>query len=327
MAERAISTYKWLYLLVVVIAVAILGVGLWQVIDGRGWAMLAAGSVALVAVLIAWPLMLALDALGHAALTQQQELSERLQQISIMLDTISEQQLLSDRAKSVAFREKDREALRRGIHEEIAKHDYEAALVLVTDMEAAFGYRQEADRFRREIESRRQDEVRRHVNEAVATIDRHARNENWNDALREAERVMNLYPNNEQAHTLPQEVENRRQAFKRQLMDQLREAEQRVDIDGGIAIVRKLDMYLTPAEAEAVRDSARNIFRQKLIRLGQQFTNALSDGRRDEATRVGEEIMQEYPNTRMAQEVRDKLEELRQPRSATANSAAAAAEA
>ena len=36
-------------------------------------------------------------------------MSERLQQMSIALNTISEQQLISDRAKTVAYREKDRD--------------------------------------------------------------------------------------------------------------------------------------------------------------------------------------------------------------------------
>jgi hypothetical protein len=290
-----------------VVALAVFGVGLWQAVDGRGFAMLAAGSLGLIAVMLAWPMMAAFQGLCSSACSQQSELSERLQQISIMLDTLSEQQLLSDRARSVAYREKDREALRRAIHEEIAKRDYEAALVLTNDMEAAFGYRQEADRFRREIEARRNDEVRRQVNDAIATIERHARAENWTEATREAERVMNLHPDNPQAQTLPQEVENRRQSLKLQLMTQLREAEQRNDIDGGIQIVRRLDTYLSPQEAEAVRDTARNVFKQKLVQLGQQFTVAVNEGRTADATRIGEEITRDYPNTRMAQEVRERL--------------------
>src|SRR5438093_10622766 len=93
-------------------------------------------------------------------------LSERLQQISVMLNMISENQLLSDRAKSVAFREKDRDALRRAIQEEIGRHDYEAALVLADDIESVFGYKQEADRVRREIEDKRQDELNKQISDA-----------------------------------------------------------------------------------------------------------------------------------------------------------------
>lgn len=313
MADRTTkySPYKWLFAVVMVVALALFGVGIWQAVIGHGFALLAAGCLAVIAVMLTWPLLLAVEGVVAAAVTQQNELAERLQQIAIMLDTISEQQLLSDRAKSVAYREKDREALRRAIHEEIAKRDFEAARVLTNDMEAAFGYKQEADRFRREIDLRRQDDVRRQINDAVLVIDRHARGESWADALREAERVMNLFPDNPQAQTLPQEVESRRQGLKRQLMDQLRDAEHKNDIDGGIDIVRRLDVYLTPQEAEAVRDTARNIFRQKLVQLGQQFTAASNDDRRDDAVRIGEEIMRDYPNTRIAQEVRERLDQLR----------------
>jgi hypothetical protein len=305
--ERTTATYKWLYLLVLVAAVAVFGVGVWQAASGHGWAMLAAGSVCVVGVMIAWPLMLALGVLEKAALSQQSELTERLQQISILMNTMSEQQLLSDRAKSVAFREKDREALRRAIHEEIARRDYEAALVLVTDMESTFGYRQEADRFRREVESRRQDEVRRQITDAGAMIDRHCRGENWPEACREAERILHLYPDHELARNLLAEIENRKQALKRQLLDQVREAEQRNDVEGGLDLVRRLDLYLTPAEAEQIRDTARSIFRQKLLQLGQQFNTAVNEGRADEARRIGAEITRDYPNTRMAQEVKERL--------------------
>ncbi|HZZ41529.1 MAG TPA: hypothetical protein VFE58_01205 [Tepidisphaeraceae bacterium] len=301
------SQHKWLYLLVLLISLALLGAGVWQAIAVQSFSLLAAGSLGLIAALVAWPLLLALDSSTAFSCAQQAEVAERLQQISIMLDTLSEQQLLSDRAKSVAYREKDREALRRAIHEEIARRDFEAALVLTTDMEAAFGYKQESDRFRREIESRRQDDIRRQITDAVSVIDRHARGENWPDALREAERVMNLFPDHPQAQTLPQEVEHRRQSLKHQLMDQLRDAEQNNDVDSGIDIVRRLDVYLTPTEAESVRDTARNVFKQKLIQLGQQFTAALNENRTSDATRIGNEITRDYPNTRMAQEVRERL--------------------
>src|SRR5881394_2956768 len=133
-------------------ALAIFGVGLYLAVQQQSWAILAAGCVSLVGVLIAWPVTQVLSEFRQMAVSREDEmanvLSDRLQQISVMLNMISEQQLLSDRAKSVAFREKDRDALRRAIQEEIANRDFEAALVLAGDMENVFGYKQEAQGLR-----------------------------------------------------------------------------------------------------------------------------------------------------------------------------------
>src|SRR6476469_3608587 len=101
------------------------------------------------------PIAAAISA-GRAADTGLQQelavtLTERLQQISVMLNVMSDQQTLSDRAKQVAFRDKDRDALRRAIKEDLARRDFEAALVLVDEMERMFGYKQEAAAYRQEI--------------------------------------------------------------------------------------------------------------------------------------------------------------------------------
>ena len=95
--------------------------------------------------------------------------------MAILINMISEQQLLSDRAKSIAFRVKDREALRRAISEEVAKQDWEAALVLADEIERGFGYRGEAARVWQEVDQRRREAVQRQINDALGTIDRHTR--------------------------------------------------------------------------------------------------------------------------------------------------------
>src|SRR5690606_15492874 len=68
-----------------------------------------------------------------------------------LLRSINDRLLISDTAKRIAYREQDRETLRKAIREDIAKGDYEAALALVTEMSQAYGYRREAEAFRDEI--------------------------------------------------------------------------------------------------------------------------------------------------------------------------------
>jgi hypothetical protein len=304
-----------IYSITLVLAAVMFGVGLYLAVQKQGWAMLAAGSVSVIAVLVTWPLAHAIANSRVAELRRRDALAtlvtDRLQQFSVMLDLMSEQQLLSDRAKQVAFREKDRDALRRAIKEDLARKDWEAALALVQDMETVFGYKQEAEQYREEIHKFREEVVRRQVQDSIGQIDMFCRQEKWSDALRQAERLIRFYPENEQIRRMPQEIEVRRQGTKRQLLDAWNEAIARKDVDGSIEILKKLDLYLTPQEGESMREAARNVFKEKLNQLGTQFTLAVQDKKYADAIRVGEIIMRDFPNSGIAREVRDMMDNLR----------------
>ncbi len=311
------SSFTWLYgVALAFVAVPTFCIGLYLAITHQGWAMLAAGCASLVALAIAYPLLQTMQSSRDASIGCINDLAgpfnERMQQMSVLLNQISEQQLISDRTKQVAYRTRDRETLRRAIHEEIAEKDWEAALVLANEMESIFGYKQEAARFKKEIEQKHQEVLRREINEGVTGIERFIRSERWQEALAEAHKVAQQFPNDEQAHNLPQWVEDRRTSHKRQLIESWQEAINRRDIDGSIEILRKLDPYLTPAEAEAMQEPARNLFKEKLNSLRTQFTLVVQDHNWPEAIKLGEQITRDFPNTRAAQEVRDMMPALRE---------------
>jgi hypothetical protein len=310
--------FLWMFPIILFFAFAVFGIGVWVVqrTNGGQYSLLVAGCVAVFLVLGMWCQALSSHADHQNAQAYLKELidpvNERLQEINVVMNQVSEQQLISERAKGIAFRDNERDALRRAIREEISKKDYEAALVLAHDIERAFGYKQEADRFREEINILRSEEVRKHVAEAMVSIDRECRGEQWNQALREVEKLNTLFPNDPQVMHLPAEIEARRQAQKQSLLDAWNEAVNRHDVDGSIEILRQLDAYLTPAEAESMQETARRVFKDKLQLLGQQFTLAMKDHNWAEAVRIGEMVMAEFPNARMAQEVREKIDQLRQ---------------
>ncbi len=54
------------------------------------------------------------------------------------------------------------------------------------------------------------------------------------------------------------------------------------------------------------------MFKEKLLRLGVQFRFAVTERRWQDALAIGLEIIRDYPNARMASEVRDALDMLRQ---------------
>jgi hypothetical protein len=305
------------YGLTSVFSLIVLGIGIYlAAMPPHTWSMLAAGAASLVALGVTWPLariVASAKVLDNAATEELlQPLTDRLDQMSILMNLMSEQQLLSDRAKVVAFREKDREALRRAINEEMSKQDWEAAFALADDVERTFGYRAEAERLRNEIRNKRQEGVRKQINEVVAVIDRHTRAEQWNGAMREAEKLMTMFPDNEQVKNLPHEIDARRQAHKKQLLQSWQEAVARHDVDGSIEILRQLDPYLTPAEAEGMQETARGVFKEKLNNLGAQFSNSIRDHNWPDAIKTGEQIIRDFPNSRAAQEVKEKMDALRQ---------------
>src|ERR1041384_3282829 len=123
-----------MYAVVLVLALVVLGVGIYQVASGRGnYTIMAAGLVSVIAGLLAWFFRLNMRADRRGATRVWEEhiapVNERLQYISVLLNQVSEQQLISERAKGIAFRESERDALRRAIREDIQRKDYDAAMV------------------------------------------------------------------------------------------------------------------------------------------------------------------------------------------------------
>jgi hypothetical protein len=302
----------------VVALILSLGVIVWGgkvMSEGGAPTILIGGLAGLLAVMVSWPIALQL----HHAYTSSARrteaaltgINDRFEQFSVMLDLISEQQLLSDRAKSVAFREKDSDALRRAFQEELLKHNWDAAAGLANEMERSFGYKQEADHLREQIRDRQNDTTRKLVTDAAAVVERHMRGEAWPEAMAEAQRLAKAFPGVAMAEHLPQDVENRRQAHKKQLIDSWNDAVNRHDTDGAIEILKRLDLYLSPTEAEAYQETARSVFKEKLNNLRTQFSVAVQDHQWNEALRIGTIITRDFPNAQMAKEVREMMESLK----------------
>lgn len=284
----------------------------------------AAGDVAvLIAGMVMVALVVALYALSRAlsvgieqvygAMERSNALvSERLEQFSVMLNLISEQQLISERAKTVAFRENDHEAMVRAIREEMNRGEFDAARLLVNDMENAYGYRVEADRLREEITSLYETGVRRAVAEAQGEIEHHCVAENWDQALGVAQRIATTYPAHSLATSIPDQVAARKEGVKQQLLARWRDAVAKKDIDQSIDILRALDLYVSPDEVAQLKDGALEIFKARIEKLRDQFKTAVHDKRWSEARRLGETLVQEYPTSKLAQEVRDMMETLKE---------------
>ena len=316
MEPRRVPSYVWVYVPAFLLALALFGVGVYLAVRGYGFAVLAAGMVAVLAVVAAFPIAHAVAA-GNTALAarldeQLLQIRQKLDQAHHRLGTLADQQLLSDRAKAIAYRQKDREALRRAIREDIDKQDWEAALRLADDMDKVFGYRQEAATIRQDLLARRGDLVRRQIDDAGATIARLCETERWEQAAEEAERVRRQFPGEPRAEALAADVRRRQVQTKENLLGQWHAAVDSGDNERAFELLKKLDAYLTPDEGRRLEEKARTMFKGHLGTLRGRFATAVHEHRWAEAVDVGEDIIAEFPNTQMAAEVREKMPVLKE---------------
>ena len=278
---------------------------------GEGMELLAAGIVCAVFVAATAPVAILLS-LGRAS--QAKALHDLRESVRLHGDTllrIQEHTGLSDSAKRIAYRRDERAMLRRAIEEDIAHEDWQAALVLVNDMGERFGYREEAEEFRAHIEYSRAEVLDRRINEALDHFQRILDTHNWTAAYAEAARLQRLFPESHRVKDLDHRVRQAWELRKATLEREFLESAQRADVDHAMRVLKELDLYLTPREAEPFREVARGVVGKARENLGLQFKMAVQDHDWPTAVRVGEAIMQEFPNTTMAHEVRGRIDVLR----------------
>ncbi len=229
-----------------------------------------------------------------------------------LLRTISERLIISDAAKRIAYREKDLEALRKAISDDINVGKFDAALALVQEMENTYGYKAEADHFREEIIDARDAVVEREVQKGMEEIDRAIAAADWDKISTLANRLRRTFPEHSRCKHLPSYIKERKEQHKTMLEKEFLQAAERDDVTRAEQLLKELDKYLTPEEAEPFRETARAVFGKKRKNLGVQFKLALDDKDWAQAIAVGEEIIKEFPNSKMAEEfkgVRDALHE------------------
>ncbi len=218
---------------------------------------------------------------------------------------------LSDEAKSLIYYEKEVDALHESVNAMILKQDYKAAEALISRMESRMGMAEEVALLRQEVENTRQATVEEKIETAISRIDSILERFQWAQAKREADRLISLFPNSPQIAALPKKIISARNTRKRSLLKEYSDACRVNDVERSIELLKALDKYLTPQEASALAESARDVFKKKLHNLGVQFTIAVEDQQWSKAITTGEEIIREYPNSRMSREVQEKLDQLR----------------
>jgi hypothetical protein len=227
------------------------------------------------------------------------------------LDRLHETCSLSDETRSFVYRDREVEALREAIRGDLIRRDYDAALALIEQIEKRPGLARDAQKLREDVEQSRQATAEEQVDAAFRQVQEMVNRRDWTAAFREAKRMQAAFPESPKIQNLPRAIETARTRRKRSLLQEYGEAVRRNDVERGVQLLKELDLYLTPDEAAALQESARGVFRAKLHNLGVKFAICVTDENWAEAVATGEEIIREFPNTRMAREVQQKMESLR----------------
>ncbi|MEX2214039.1 MAG: hypothetical protein WD768_07925 [Phycisphaeraceae bacterium] len=263
--------------------------------------VLALGIVSLVITFAVIVVCLQLNRLGSGTGSEQASLS----------DSARDALMLSDTAKRIIYRERDRQALRRAIREDIDKRDYEGALTMVAMMSQVYGHRIEAEQFRSEIEVARAVEQEKKIDEAIRNVDQMIARHDFEAAIIEAGKVERVYAESERVDNLRKHVREAKDRYKHELERKFLEAAGRDDIEVAMELMKELDKYLNEGEAAPFLETARGVIGKKRQNLGVQFKLAVHDRDWTAAVRVGEQIIREFPNSKMAGEVRAVVDELR----------------
>lgn len=286
-------------------AIALYGAGK---IGGNGVndSLRAVGVACMLLTAILWPILRRMyapreDTNGAATPQKLDELGEA---IRVLTDHVS----LSGDARRVLNRRAEKDLLCRAIEEDINAEDWDAAMVLCRELADRFGYRIEAEEFRAKIDSSRGEVQERKVADSIARLDGLIIQRRWDVALREAARIQRTFPDSHRVETVRQRVEQARAVYKSDLERRFLDAAQGEHFDEAMELLKELDSYLTEHEAEPFREVARGVVSKARENLGVQFKVAVRDKQWPKAAAIGRRIINEFPNTRMATEVREMLD-------------------
>ncbi|MCH7839628.1 MAG: hypothetical protein IID38_05270 [Planctomycetes bacterium] len=296
-------------------AAILIGLGLTGVASSPGVWMVAAGSFVLFLVILLMtfaPLLLKMESTLARQLSELRDLNEAATRQHGQLEAMVENTRISDAAKSLARRGEEIEALRGAIRADIREARWDAAIGLIDEMERRFGYKEEAESIREELDDARNDQIQSKLAEAIELIEDHFRAYRWDLAQHEIDRLLRALPDHARVVSLSDRMKAVQEQHKQELKLAWQDAVRRCDTDQAIDVLKELDQYLSPAEAKALQASARDVFKDKLLQLGVQFRFAVTERRWHDALTIGLEITHDFPNARMAGEVRDALDTLRQ---------------
>jgi len=252
-----------------------------------------------------------LDALKDNS-AKLEDVTGALEKISSGLAQINHSTRVSETAKVIAFRDADRLSLRQAVFEKLQMQDFAAAEDIINEIAQRPEYGELAQQLREQAEKYRTATDQERMNQMLAHIDKLIDECQWVRASAQIEEMIRAYPQSERTKAMRQKLLDMKEGRKRILLAAWDDAVQRQETDRSLEILKELDLYLTPNEGLALQEAARDVFRTKLHNLGVEFSISVTEKRWNNALDVGQQIIESFPNSKMADEIRAKLDVLRQ---------------
>ncbi len=264
-------------------------------------------AIAAVGILV---IMILLSQTAKALADHQQQLDQITETISAgkdLLEQIDRNVKLGPTAKTILYRDTDNQRLRTAVMQKLHDQDLKATYAMIDDLAARAEYKILAEELKMVADSYRDASEQGRINQIVAYIEKLLEQYQWSTAASQIEIFIKKFPDFEKALALRQKFTDKKEQRKRQLFAAWDEAVKRADTDKSLAVLKELDLYLTPSEGLALQEAASEVFKNKLHTLGVRFALCVSEQRWSDALATGQEIIKEFPNSRMADEIRGKL--------------------
>jgi len=229
-----------------------------------------------------------------------------------VLTQINQNTRLSETVKAIASRDVDKQALREVVFDKLQQKDFDATYEIIDEIAGSTTYQDFAKQLRSEADAYRNAGDQERINQVIAHIETLLSAYQWPKASDLIERLIKAEPASEKAKAMRQKLLDKKEERKKILLTAWDDAVKRQATNRSLEILRELDMYLTSNEGLALQEAARDVFRNKLHSLGVQFSLAVSGKQWVQALNTGQQIIHDFPNSRMAEEIRGKIDILKQ---------------
>lgn len=273
--------------------------------------LLAAG-VLLLAVTVILAKVIQLAGLVENNNAKLERISEAQEKNRAVLEQIIRNLRLSELAKSIVFRDADTAAIREAVFDKLQSQDFSGAEELIDELATIGQYKLLAEQLRNQARSFQTSGDQERENQLIANIDSLLDEYEWAKASVQIENLVKAFPDSERAKQMRQKLIDKKDERKKTLLNLWDDAVKRQATERSLQILRELDTYLTPNEGLALQEAARDVFRNKLHNIGVQFSLAVSGKQWHRALETGQQIIRDFPNSRMAQEIRERLDVLKQ---------------
>lgn len=240
------------------------------------------------------------------------KLADVLEKNRSELKQIDNNTRLSEVAKSIASRDIDMQSLRESVYEKLQQQKFDAAYEIIKEIEVHPQYKQLAIQLNDQVHKYQNATDHERENQIISHIEKFLEAHEWTKAGNQIEKLIWAYPDSQRAKSMRTKLLDMKNQRKTVLLKAWDDAIKRQDTDRSLEILKELDLYLTPSEANALQEAARDVFRNKLHNLGVRFSLAVSEKNWDVAFDTGKEIVENFPNSKMAEEIRPRLSILRQ---------------